>query len=148
MHYKLFSILIVVNLTAIALVGTFFWVTDFQGHVLDDSFGISTNGNPVIGFSRNNPDTANQQWSLVVTSNPTQFNIQNRETNTFLSYSGAPSGSMTFAQAAIESTPRSFKVVQSSGAIGQFNILDVSTGLALTAWNVSTRRGSTITPVL
>ncbi|KAF7330736.1 hypothetical protein MSAN_02446200 [Mycena sanguinolenta] len=108
---------------------------------------------PVIGQYRASPTFANQQWSLVATSNPTQFNIQNGETNTFLSYAGAPSGSMKFAQAAIESTPRSFNVVQSSGAIGQFNvtmyfsILDVSTGLALTAWPVSTRRGSTITPV-
>ncbi|KAF7330722.1 hypothetical protein MSAN_02444800 [Mycena sanguinolenta] len=137
-----------VNLTAIALVGTLFWVTDFQGHVLDDSNFLSTNGNPVIGQYRASLTFVNQQWSLVATSNPTQFNIQNGETNTFLSYSGAPSGSMKFAQAAIESTPRSFNVVQSSGAIGQFNILDVSTGLALTAWPVSTRRGSTITPVL
>jgi hypothetical protein len=38
-----------VNLTAIALAGTLFHVTDFQGHVLDEAFGFLADFNPVSG---------------------------------------------------------------------------------------------------
>ncbi|KAJ7907964.1 hypothetical protein B0H13DRAFT_1879067 [Mycena leptocephala] len=134
----LFCVPSMVNLTAIALAGTLFFVTDFQGRVLDDAGSISSDRNPVIGFPIN--------WSLVGTNTNNQFNIQNGATNTFLSYAGAPSGIVSCAQAAINSAPRTFSIVLAAPP-QQYNILDVSSGLALTAWKEATDRVSTVTPV-
>jgi hypothetical protein len=62
-YHKLFCVPSMVNLTAIALAGTLFFVTDFQGRVLDDAGSISSDHNPVIGFPMNVPTTLNQQAS-------------------------------------------------------------------------------------
>jgi hypothetical protein len=52
-----------VNLTAIALTGTLLSITDFQGHVLDESFGIAADLNPVVGQVKAVPTSPIQQAS-------------------------------------------------------------------------------------
>ncbi|KAJ7203548.1 hypothetical protein GGX14DRAFT_569994 [Mycena pura] len=126
-----------VNLTAIALTGTLFSITDFQGHVLDESFGFAADLNPVVG-----------QWAFVATSTPSQFNIKNGNTQTYLSYAGAPAGSTEYAQAVIDgSNPMAFNLLLVNPSPETFNIVDVETGFALTAWSAPVSRGTTVTPV-
>ncbi|KAJ6465265.1 hypothetical protein C8R45DRAFT_1079843 [Mycena sanguinolenta] len=100
-----------VNLTAIALAGTLFSITDFQGHVLDESFGAAIDLNPVVGQVKAVPTSAIQLWSFVATGTPSQFNIQNANTQTYLSYAGAPTGSTEYAQTVIDgSNPMAFNL--------------------------------------
>ncbi|KAJ7905143.1 hypothetical protein B0H13DRAFT_1881286 [Mycena leptocephala] len=137
-----------VNLTAVALAGTLFSVTDFQGHVLDESFGFTADLNPVAGQVKAVPVSPVQQWSFVAASTIGQFIIQNGHSNTFLSYAGAPSGSQIYAQAVIDgSNPCTFELVLAIPSPEQFNIIAVDSGLALTAWSPSSSRGTTVTPV-
>ncbi|KAJ7886080.1 hypothetical protein B0H13DRAFT_2342991 [Mycena leptocephala] len=133
-----------VNLTAIALAGTLFHVTDFQGHVLDEAFGFLADFNPVAGQVKG----VNNGWSFVATNTSGQFTIQNAHTNTFLSYAGAPSGNMNYAQAVIDkANPRTFNLILAFPSPEKFNIVDAGTSLALTAWSVASSRGTTVTPV-
>ncbi|KAF8162200.1 hypothetical protein K438DRAFT_1858961 [Mycena galopus ATCC 62051] len=137
-----------VNLTAMALAGTLFSVTDFQGHVLDEAFGILNDFNPVVGQGKAIPLSPIQQWSFVATNPVGQFALQNANSNSYLSYAGAPSGNMQYAQAVIDqANPRSFNLLLVSPNPEQFNIVDVGTGLALTAWAVASDRGTSVTPV-
>ncbi|KAJ6511422.1 hypothetical protein C8R47DRAFT_734238 [Mycena vitilis] len=137
-----------VNFSAIALAGTLFSVTDFQGHVLDESFGIPTDLNPVVGQVRAVPTSPIQQWSFLATETTAEFLMQNGNTQTFLSYAGAPFGSQTYAQAVIDgANGRAFNLLLVSPSPEKLNIVDASTGLALTAWSAPSSRGTTVTPV-
>jgi hypothetical protein len=57
-----------VNLTAVALAGTLFSVTDFQGHVLDESFGFTADLNPVAGQVKAVPVSPVQQVNSASTT--------------------------------------------------------------------------------
>ncbi|KAJ7018558.1 hypothetical protein C8F04DRAFT_1105089 [Mycena alexandri] len=135
-----------INLTAIAFAGTLFSITDFQGHVLDDTEAFATNLNPVVGNIKVIPANPDQQWSFLATITPNEFNIQHALTQKFLSYAGAPNGSTTWAQTVIDGTnPMAFNLALVSPSPETFNIVDAKTGLALTAWSAPVR--TSITPV-
>ncbi|KAJ7753750.1 hypothetical protein B0H16DRAFT_1722950 [Mycena metata] len=131
---------IMVNLTAVALAGTLFSITNFQGDVLDNSFAQPNDFNPVV---------ANTKWSFIATATPNEFNIQHALTGSFLSYAGAPtSGSATYAQTVIDAAnPMAFNLVLVSPSPETFNIIVVNSDLALTAWTAPVDRGSAITPI-
>ncbi|KAJ7662062.1 hypothetical protein DFH06DRAFT_1191352 [Mycena polygramma] len=120
-----------VNLSAIALAGTLFSVTDFQGHVLDESSDIPTDLNPVVGQVRAVPTSPIQQWSqsyFLATDTTAEFLMQNGNTQTFLSYAGAPSRSQTYAQAVIDgANGRAFNLLLVCLSPEKLNIVDAST---------------------
>ncbi|KAJ7919517.1 hypothetical protein B0H13DRAFT_2320333 [Mycena leptocephala] len=157
-----------VNLTAIALAGTLLSMIDFQGHALNNLFGGSNDGNVVIGENMLDPVevqidqvvsddltwtystlrkliTGFIQWTLVAINTSGQFTIMNPFANKSLSHAGQPE--LTHAQATIDSTPRAFTFILVAPP-QTFHIVDVNTGLALTAWNMSIfRAGGSSTPV-
>lgn len=49
--------------TALAAAAQLFNIVDFEGHFLDLAFSTTTDGNPIIGDTPNNPPTLNQQVS-------------------------------------------------------------------------------------
>ncbi|KAJ7738121.1 hypothetical protein B0H16DRAFT_1694896 [Mycena metata] len=134
-----------VNLTAVALAGTLFSIIDFKGHSLDESFGFEADFNPVVGAVGADPF---QQWSFLATSIPSQLIIQNADVQKYLSYAGAPTGSTDFAQTVIDgSNPVTFELLLVNTSPETFNIVDVKSGLALTAWGAVPGQSELPTPV-
>ncbi|KAF8181111.1 hypothetical protein K438DRAFT_1976211 [Mycena galopus ATCC 62051] len=124
-------------------------LVDFQGHVIDNSFGSLSSSNPLIGQFFLANDT-NQQWAFVTHTTTPTFLIVNgdNEAAAFLSYagSGVPSGLRQFAQAAIQTTePQAVAFTVTCTSANTAIITDTVFGLALTAWPVVST--STITPV-
>ncbi|KAJ7191501.1 hypothetical protein GGX14DRAFT_578948 [Mycena pura] len=137
-----------VNLTAIALAGTLFSMIDFQGHALNLLFGQPNDGTVVIGENMLDPVEVevDQVWALVATTTSGQFTIMNPFNNKSLSYAGGLV-QLTHAQATVNSIPRAFNFILAAPP-QTFNILDVDSGMALTAWTMSSfRAGGDSTPV-
>ncbi|KAJ7264257.1 hypothetical protein C8J57DRAFT_1718698, partial [Mycena rebaudengoi] len=106
-----------------------------EGNVLDISFARVLENNPVISNPRNSPPTGNQMWSLVPSlCSPGKFNLQSQESSTFLSYSGASSGIVEFAQATVHaSLPVNFVLQQSGNNIA---FVEAVTNMTLTSWPI------------
>ncbi|KAJ7894333.1 hypothetical protein B0H14DRAFT_2559457 [Mycena olivaceomarginata] len=125
-------------------------LVDFQGHVLDNSFGGLSASNPVIGQFFSAGD-ANQEWAFIThTTTPAlTFLIVNgdNEAAAFLSYagSGAPAQFRLFGQAAIQTIePLALAFTIKCTSANTAIIQDTNLGLALTAW--AAVNTSTITP--
>ncbi|KAJ7773937.1 hypothetical protein B0H16DRAFT_1713782 [Mycena metata] len=135
-----------VNLTSLAAAAGFM-LFDFQGHVLDNSFARVLENNPVISNPTNSPPTGNQMWTLVPSSTfPGKFTLQSQQNPLpFLSYSGAPNGTVEFAQATVHtSLPLSFGMQQSGNTVA---FLEAATNMALTSWPVQGAAGLISPPV-
>ncbi|KAJ7629580.1 hypothetical protein B0H17DRAFT_1150529 [Mycena rosella] len=123
-----------------------FFLVDFQGHVLD----LANSVNPVITQTRNPTITNNQKWDPIpVNAGQTNFIFQppvgaSAMDDVFLSYTtSATGGSPLFLQATCETFSSEFELDCVNSTAG--SILEVTSGLALTAWPVED--GSTIAPV-
>ncbi|KAJ7180443.1 hypothetical protein C8R46DRAFT_1210798 [Mycena filopes] len=122
-----------VNITTLVAAAGFM-LFDFQNNVLDSSFARAVENNPVISNPINAQPSANQQWSLVpsVTA-PGTFNLQS-QLGPFLSYSGAPSGPVEFAQTTIHaSLPVNFRL-QTVGST--FVFFEATSNTTLTSWPI------------
>ncbi|KAJ7046082.1 hypothetical protein C8F04DRAFT_1248349 [Mycena alexandri] len=135
-----------VNITSLVAAAGFM-LFDFQGNVLDNSFARVLENNPVISTPTNFPPTGNQMWSLVPSlSLPGKFNLQSQQSPMpFLSYSGAPSGTVEFAQATVHASLSVNFVMQQSG--NNIAFLEAVTNMSLTSWPIQGSAGLISPPV-
>ncbi|KAJ7510719.1 hypothetical protein B0H11DRAFT_2402151 [Mycena galericulata] len=130
----------------ICFIQSLLMIVDYKGHVLD----LANSANPVIGQVPNPTVTPNQLWDPIpVNANQTNFIFETPATTTnpgglFLSYAGASTGgTLLFMQATGETFSTEFELDCVNATSG--HLLEVNSGLALTAWPAE--EGSTITPV-
>ncbi|KAJ7577424.1 hypothetical protein C8J56DRAFT_1170938 [Mycena floridula] len=131
------------NLTALAVAATSLSIIDFQNRAVDDSSALGINNNPVIGNTRTG--STEQQWIFVITVTPGVFTIQSVTGGSSLSYPAAPNNGLLFAQACLNEFPLSLNVQTINPATNTVKIVEVKTGVVLTAWHVE--NGSTFTPL-
>ncbi|KAJ7776002.1 hypothetical protein DFH07DRAFT_73688 [Mycena maculata] len=128
----------------ICFIQTILMIMDYKGHVLD----LANSVNPVIGQTPNPTVTNNQLWDPIpINADQTNFIFETPVTNNpnnFLSYPGASTnGTLLFMQATGETFSTTFELDCVNSTSG--HLLEVNSGLALTAW--PEEEGSTITPV-